>query len=132
MASNGGKKPRPPAFNLAETSFEDYLWDLDVWKTDKNLVKADMARDVYQSLPASDPTMIKAHIRNKIDKSLMDKEEGFDLLVQLMTEHLSGDTLLNAWRKYCEYDGVEFDASGIARMSTWSTIVKLAGTRWNA
>ena len=98
------KKVKPPTFDLSKTKFTDYLWDLDAWKGDKSLDQNELARDIYNNLPAEDPTMMKSYIRNKMDKTNLGKKEGYDEIVRLMTERVGENTLYEIWDTFGEFE----------------------------
>ena len=93
-----------PAFDMKNMTFEEYIFDLELWASNCGLPRGKIVADIFLSLPVTDSSNIRRILRQKLSHDEMCSDGGFKKVVDTMKQYLGGNDLGNTWKKFCMFD----------------------------
>lgn len=93
----------PPSFTSAKI-YERYKQELLAWREITELSKTEQGIAVALSLPEEDESQIKDKVFHKISLDDLKSEDGLNILITFMDNHLAKDDLADSLEKFEDFD----------------------------
>ena len=98
-------KINPPDFRKCKT-YERYKQELKAWRLVTDVPKKKQGIAIALSLPADgdEETGIREKVFEQIELTDLEKDTGFDLLIQFFDKHLGKDDLADSFEKFEDFE----------------------------